>query len=104
MTPVPRSGDQAKRPSWLLGGGGRGRPLLVLISGAAIAIALVAARPGRVAADKDSLPRLRSVAVLPLADRRRPASRAQDFADGMTEALIAHLSTASDLRDRRVCR
>jgi TolB-like protein/Flp pilus assembly protein TadD len=69
----------------------------VLIGGAVIAVALVAARTSRAAAEKDSLPRLRSVAVLPLADLSATGEPAY-FADGMTEALIAQLSTASDLR------
>ena len=42
-------------------------------------------------------PPLRSVAVLPLADLSGTGEPAY-FADGMTEALIAQLSTASDLR------
>jgi TolB-like protein/tetratricopeptide (TPR) repeat protein len=69
----------------------------VLVAGAAVAIALVGVRAGRAAGEGKPLPPLRSVAVLPLADLSASGEPAY-FADGMTEALIAQLSTASNLR------
>ena len=69
--------------------------IAVLAAGAAVIGPGAQGRARRGA--REDAPPLRSVAVLPLADlsgRREPAY----FADGMTEALIAQLSTASDLR------
>jgi len=68
----------------------------VLAVAAVVIIALAGARVGRAARDRNTLPPLRSVAVLPLADLS--AGQPTYFADGMTEALIAQLSSASDLR------
>ncbi len=69
----------------------------VLAASAAVLIALVGARAGRTAGGGNTKPPLRSVAVLPLADLSGTGEPSY-FADGMTEALIAQLSTASDLR------
>jgi TolB-like protein/Flp pilus assembly protein TadD len=69
----------------------------VLVAVAAVALALVGARAGRAAGDGNTLAPLRSVAVLPLTDLSAAGESAY-FADGMTEALIAQLSTASELR------
>lgn len=69
----------------------------VLAVGAAVAVALVGARSGRAGGAGNTQPPLRSVAVLPLADLSA-AGEPTYFADGMTEALIAQLSAASDLR------
>jgi TolB-like protein/Tfp pilus assembly protein PilF len=63
----------------------------VLVLGAVIAVALVAARP------RTTRPPIRSIAVLPLVDLSA-AGDSPFFVDGMTEALIAQLSTARDLR------
>jgi TolB-like protein/Flp pilus assembly protein TadD len=69
----------------------------VVLAAAAVAVALVGARAWRGPAGGSTLPPLRSVAVLPLADLSAAGEPAY-FADGMTEALIAQLSTASGLR------
>jgi TolB-like protein/Flp pilus assembly protein TadD len=75
--------------------------LATLGAAAAVIAALVTAQAWRAPDDarhaRSTLPRLRSVAVLPLADLSGPPESAY-FADGMTEALIAQLSTATDLR------
>jgi TolB-like protein/Tfp pilus assembly protein PilF len=76
---------------WAVAGG------LAAGAAVAIAIALVGARTGGPAGAGKTLPPLRSVAVLPLADLSASGEPAY-FADGMTEALIAQLSTARDLR------
>jgi TolB-like protein/Tfp pilus assembly protein PilF len=69
-----------------------------LVAAAVLVVALVGVRPGRTAGGAGgALPPLRSVAVLPLADLSG-SGEATYFVDGMTEALIAQLSTASDLR------
>jgi TolB-like protein/Tfp pilus assembly protein PilF len=77
----------------------RWRVSALLAAGAAVvlAIALAGARGWRTADKGNTLPPLRSVAVLPLTDLSATGEPAY-FADGMTEALIAQLSTASGLR------
>ena len=69
----------------------------VLVAARRSLLALVGARAGRAAGGRTRRPPLRSVAVLPLTDLSGTGEPAY-FADGMTEALIAQLSTASDLR------
>ena len=62
----------------------------------ALAVGVAIGRPWRPPEAGTGLPPLRSVAVLPLTDLSGGRESAY-FVDGMTEALIAHLST-SDLR------
>lgn len=69
----------------------------LLAAGAAVALGVLAARGWWTVGSEHRLPALRSVAVLPLTDLSGTGEPAY-FADGMTEALIAQLSTASDLR------
>jgi TolB-like protein/Tfp pilus assembly protein PilF len=68
----------------------------LLATAAVVAVALVGARAGRVGGGA-ARPPLRSVAVLPLTDLSGGGGP-DYFVDGMTEALIAQLSAASDLR------
>lgn len=91
-----RSGDPVPGTA-SVGPPGRGRTwmaLALLAAAAVVAVALVGARAARPGAVR---PPLRSVAVLPLADLSG-AGEPTYFVDGMTEALIAQLSAASDLR------
>ena len=88
-SPAPAVTPASRRRMWMAAA--------VLAVGAVVAIALAGARPWRAAAGRSGLPPLRSVAVLPLTDLSATGEPAY-FADGMTEALIAQLSTASDLR------
>ena len=88
---VGDAGDSAVPPGrrWLRVAG----PAAAAVVVALLVLAVRAWGPG----GGSTPPPLRSVAVLPLADLSATGEPAY-FADGMTEALIAHLSTASGLR------
>ncbi len=96
----PRAEERRPGAGGAVATGWRRRTVLaVLAGGAAVVIALAAAgaRAWRAAGEGTTLPPIRSLAVLPLADLSGTGEPPY-FADGMTEALIAQLSTASDLR------